>query len=240
MTIYNGISASSYTIILHNYIMSYIGGMMDSYRHRGLRRQLIKQLVAKGITDESVLEAIGTVPRHLFLDTAFEEQAYMDKALPISSHQTISQPFTVAIQTQLLDVGKKDKVLEIGTGSGYQAAVLTHLCHRIYSIERHESLYLETTAKLKQCGYESVRTLHGDGYAGAPRFAPFDRIIVTAGADEVPQALLDQLVIGGIMVIPAGNEEVKQMYKITKVDESNYEKEIHGKFRFVPFVKGKN
>jgi len=217
--------------------MSYIGRIMDSYRHKGLRRQLVKQLITKGITDEAVLKAIGAVPRHLFLDTAFEEQAYMDKALPISSNQTISQPFTVAFQTQLLNVSKKDRVLEIGTGSGYQAAVLTHLCRRIYSIERHESLYLETTAMLKRSGYESVRTLHGDGYAGAPRFASFDRIIVTAGAEEVPQALLDQLVIGGIMVIPAGDDEVKQMYKITKVDSEQYEKEIHGQFRFVPHKK---
>ena len=215
------------------------GDMKDSYRHKGLRRQLVNQLIKKGITDDNVLNAIGSVPRHLFLDKAFEEQAYMDKALPISSDQTISQPYTVAFQSQLLDVGPKDKVLEIGTGSGYQAAVLTHLCRRVYSIERHESLYRDTAARLKRCGYESVRTLHGDGYKGAPRFAPFDRIIVTAGASEIPQDLLDQLVIGGILVIPSGHTDIKQMYKIIKIDADQYDKEIHGDFRFVPFVKGK-
>ena len=212
---------------------------MDNYRHKGLRRQLIEILREKGITDERVLESIGTVPRHLFLDKAFEEQAYKDKALPILVSQTISQPYTVAFQTQLLDVQKTDKVLEIGTGSGYQAAVLSHLCKKIYTIERHKALYEHTDALLPQLGYTSIRTLHGDGYKGSPRFAPFQKILVTAGATEVPEALLQQLVTGGYLVIPLGASETKTMLRIIKTGDDTYEEESFGHFKFVPFLKGK-
>lgn len=211
---------------------------MDRYRHKGLRKQLLDVLISKGISDEKVLQAIGTVPRHLFLDKAFEEQAYMDKALPIISSQTISQPYTVAYQTQLLDVQNTDKVLEIGTGSGYQAAVLSHLCKKIYTIERHEELFRYTAALLPFLGYTSIRTLHGDGYKGSPRFAPYDKILVTAGATEVPGTLLQQLAIGGNLVIPSGQSEVKTMMRITKTGEETFKEERFGNFRFVPFLKG--
>lgn len=212
--------------------------MQDNYRHKGLRKQLVSEVESKGITSRRVLAAINTVPRHLFLDKAFEEQAYKDKALPILSGQTISQPYTVAYQTELLDPQPSDKILEIGTGSGYQAAVLSHLCKKIYSIERQEQLYNHTAQLLNSLGYTSIRTLYGDGYQGSPRFAPFDKILVTAGATFVPPALLEQLVIGGYLVIPSGQSEVKTMVRITKTSEDTHETESFGEFRFVPFLEG--
>ena len=211
---------------------------MDNYRHKGLRKQLIKVLIDKGITHNEVLDAIYTVPRHLFLDNAFEEQAYKDKALPISSGQTISQPYTVAFQTQLIDPQPNDLILEIGTGSGYQAAVLSLLCRKIYSIERQQELYRTTAKLLPQLGFNSVRTLYGDGYKGAPKFGPFDKILVTAGATMVPQALLDQLKVGGHLVIPSGNSDLKNMLKVTKTSKDTYESQTYGQFKFVPFLEG--
>lgn len=211
---------------------------MESYRHKGLRKKLIQTLTDKGISDSKVLEAIGVVPRHLFLDKAFEEWAYKDQAFPINDGQTISQPYTVAFQTQLLDVQPTDKILEIGTGSGYQAAVLSHLCKRIYSIERHKSLYIKTSTLLRNIGYNSIRTLHGDGYLGAERYAPYDKIIITAGASIFPQQLFDQLAIGGYLIIPIGEDDAKTMKRITKISDTNYETEDFGVFRFVPFLKG--
>ncbi len=211
---------------------------MDSYRHKGLRRQLVEVVRAKGITNTLVLDAIGSVPRHLFLDKAFEEQAYKDKALPILANQTISQPYTVAYQTELLDPRPTDKILEIGTGSGYQAAVLSHLCKKIYSIERQEALYKYTSRKLPEIGYEKIRTLYGDGYQGSERFAPFDKILVTAGASFIPPALLEQLKVGGYLVIPFGDKEVKTMLRIIKTDTDSYKEEAYGEFRFVPFLEG--
>lgn len=211
---------------------------MDSYRHKGLRIKLIQLLKEKGITNRAVLESINNVPRHLFLDKAFEEQAYLDKALPINDGQTISQPYTVAFQTQLLDPQPSDLILEIGTGSGYQAAVLSGLCKKIYSIERHESLCVQTQKKLQQIGFGSVRTKFGDGFLGWPRFAPFDKIIITAGASTIPQDLKTQLKVGGIMVIPFGSGQVKEMLKIEKIDAENYDITSHGSFKFVPFLEG--
>lgn len=211
---------------------------MDNYRHKGLRRQLVEILEGKGITNAKVLAAIGQVPRHLFLDNAFEEQAYKDKALPILSSQTISQPYTVAYQTELLDPQPTDKVLEIGTGSGYQAAVLSHLCKKIYSIERQEALFQYTSAKLPQLGYQGIRTLFGDGYLGSERFAPFDKILVTAGASFIPPALLEQLKVGGYLVIPSGSTEVKTMVRVIKTDVDSYKEESYGEFKFVPFLEG--
>jgi len=211
---------------------------MDSYRHKGLRKSLVEKLIIKGISNKRVLQAINTVPRHLFLDKAFEEIAYTDKAIPITANQTISHPYTVAFQTQLLDPQSNEKILEIGTGSGYQACVLSHLCRKIYSIERQIELFEETNTLLQKIGYNKIRTLYGDGYRGAPRFAPFNKILVTAGADDIPKILLNQLIIGGILVIPVGKGIDKTMVKITKKSESDYTKESHGSFRFVPFKKG--
>ena len=211
---------------------------MDSYRHKGLRKSLVNILIKKGIFNERVLQAINTVPRHLFLDKAFEEWAYKDQAIPITANQTISHPFTVGFQTQLLDPQPKDKILEIGTGSGYQACVLSLLCKKIYSIERQIELFEETNTLLQKIGFNKIRTLYGDGYKGAPRFAPFDKILVTAGAEEVPKCLLDQLQIGGFLVIPVGEGDDKKMLKIVKHSEDNFTNESHGVFRFVPFKKG--
>jgi len=212
----------------------------DTYRHRGLRKQLVAQLKAKGIEHESVLEAIGKVPRHLFLDTAFEELAYRDQPLPIGFGQTISQPFTVAYQTMLLDVHKRQKVLEIGTGSGYQTAILSTLGARVFTIERQEGLYLKTREFLKDFGLAGVRTFFGDGYLGLPEFGPFDRIIVTAGATNIPLALKNQLAVGGIMIIPVGDDREQKMIKIIKTAENKLIKEVFEKFRFVPFIGGTN
>jgi protein-L-isoaspartate(D-aspartate) O-methyltransferase len=211
---------------------------MESYRHKGLRKALIDSLRKKGITDEKVLAAMEKVPRHLFLDKAFEEWAYKDQAFPIKAGQTISQPYTVAFQTQLLQADKKEKVLEIGTGSGYQACILAHLFRKVYTIERQKLLFESTEILLKKIGYERIRTLYGDGYEGAPRFAPFDKILVTAGASFIPKKLLEQLKIGGMLVIPVGKGENKDMVRVTRVEEDKYEKENFGIFRFVPFKKG--
>lgn len=211
---------------------------MDSYRHKGLRKSLIQSLKLKGISNDSVLDAMMKVPRHLFLDKAFEEWAYKDQAFPIKAGQTISQPYTVAFQTQLLEPSKNEKVLEIGTGSGYQACILSHLFKKVYTIERQKTLFDHTVKLLKDMGYEKIRTLFGDGYKGAPRFAPFDKILVTAGAVNIPETLLEQLKPGGLLVLPVGIGDDKEMLRIRKISDSEYEKESFGIFRFVPFKKG--
>ena len=211
---------------------------MDSYRHKGLRKRLIDSLRNKGIDQENVLEAMMKVPRHLFLDKAFEEWAYKDQAFPISSGQTISQPYTVAFQTLLIDPQPSDIVLEIGTGSGYQASVLSHLCRKIYSIERHKSLCDKTSARLKSIGYGSIRTLYGDGYVGASKFAPFDKILITAGATSIPKTLIDQLAPEGMMVVPVALSDDKVMTRITKQRDGSLTTEEFGHFRFVPFLQG--
>lgn len=210
----------------------------DTYRHKGLRRKLIQSLRNKGIEDEEVLHAMELLPRHYFLDTAFIEDAYEDKPFPIGEGQTISQPFTVAFQTSLLKISPGLKVLEIGTGSGYQAAVLHTMGAKVYTIERHEALYRETSLLLAAIGMGRIRCFLGDGYAGLPHHAPFDRILVTAGAPFIPEALLAQLAIGGYMVIPVDEADYQEMQRIQRVDENTYQSESHGKFRFVPFVKG--
>ncbi len=214
--------------------------MHDSYRHKGLRRQLIDELRAKGIDDERVLEAMMTLPRHFFLEKAFEEWAYTDKAFPIGNEQTISQPFTVAYMTRLLDVQKGQKVLEIGTGSGYQAAILSLLGARVYTIERQEELYIKTKNFLKELRLPNIRCFFRDGSVGLPEFEPYDRIIVTAAAPSVPEALKSQLAIGGFMVIPVGGEEGQRMFKIKRLSETDYEEQAFEKFRFVPFLSGVN
>lgn len=211
---------------------------MDSYRHKGLRKALIDSLRKKGIHNEAVLDVMNRVPRHLFLDKAFEEWAYKDQAFPIKAGQTISQPYTVAFQTQLLEPKADEKVLEIGTGSGYQACILSHLFKKVYTIERQKELFETTNELFHKIGYERIRTLFGDGYKGAPRFAPFDKILVTAGATEIPQKLLEQLKVGGYLVAPVGIGDDKDMLRITKLEEGKFKKESFGLFRFVPFKKG--
>lgn len=202
-----------------------------------MRRQLIEALRERGISDERVLEVMGTIPRHYFLDKAFEEWAYQDKPFPIGAGQTISQPYTVAFMTELLEVRKRDKVLEVGTGSGYQAALLALMGARVFSVERQKQLYGTAKALLASMGLSRIRLFLRDGYKGLPEFAPFDRIIVTAGAPVIPEALKEQLVIGGIMVIPVGSD-YQTMYKITRVSETDYLEEEKGIFRFVPFLGG--
>lgn len=210
--------------------------MKDSYRHRGMRRQLVKTIEAKGITDQSVLEAIGKIPRHFFFENALVEHAYEDKAFPIGAGQTISQPYTVAFQSQLLEIKKGDKVLEVGTGSGYQALVLLALGATVYTIEYQRTLYEETKRFLPKMGYHP-HFFYGDGSKGLPSHAPFDKIIVTAGAPAVPDSLIDQLKVGGILVIPVGDEKTQQMLRITKVSGDKVRSEQFHDFRFVP-LKG--
>lgn len=212
--------------------------MIDNYRHKGLRQQLIKELIKKDIRNQDILTAIGKIPRHLFLDRAFEEWAYKDVAFPIEVGQTISQPYTVAKQTELLELKKSDKVLEIGTGSGYQACVLAEMGAKVYTIERQETLYKKTQKFLYDIGYGQIRTLYGDGYLGSERFAPFDKILVTAGATTIPEALKSQLKTGGQLVIPVGPGDSQRMIRLTRVSETRYDEEDFGCFSFVPFLKG--
>jgi protein-L-isoaspartate(D-aspartate) O-methyltransferase len=214
--------------------------MKDSYRHKGLRRKLIEELRTKGITNESVLGAMMTLPRHFFLEKAFEEWAYADKAFPIGNQQTISQPYTVAYMTSLLDIEKGYKILEIGTGSGYQAGILSLLGAWVYTIERQEELYLKTKDFFNTLGFNDIHCFFRDGTDGLTEFAPFDRIIVTAAAPSVPEALKEQLAINGFIVIPVGGETGQRMFKITRLSETEYEEETFEKFRFVPFLSGVN
>ena len=211
----------------------------DSYRHKGMRQQLVQVLKDKGITDEAVLNAIGTVPRHVFLDSSFVEFAYQDKAFPIGSGQTISQPFTVAMQSQLLNVSKGMKVLEIGTGSGYQACILAHMGAKVFTIERQRNLYLKTKPFLAEFSY-NIKTFLGDGNKGLPTFSPFDRVLITAAAPEIPQALVNQLKTGGIMVIPLNDETdatKQRMLRLTKQPDGTMLREEFGDFKFVPMLK---
>ncbi|HMT70906.1 MAG TPA: protein-L-isoaspartate(D-aspartate) O-methyltransferase [Saprospiraceae bacterium] len=215
--------------------------VVDTHRHRGLRQQLVKELKTKGIRDERILDAFMQIPRHFFLEKTFAEWAYKDVAFPIDADQTISQPFTVAMQTSLLNIKKGDKVLEIGTGSGFQASVLYHIGAKVYTIERQKKLFEKTEKFLHDLGFGNVRTLFGDGYEGAPRFAPFDKIIITAGAVEIPKKLIDQLKPNGLMVIPLGDESgVQKMLRITKNEDGSLTRENFGNYRFVPFLKGVN
>ena len=210
--------------------------MQDSFKHKGLRNKLVLDLKTKGIKDNSVLEAVKSVPRHLFMDSGFLDHAYQDKAFPIASGQTISQPFTVAFQTELLNVKKDHKILEIGTGSGYQAAILCHMGAKVYTIERIKELFRKTSVFLPSINYRPKKMIYGDGYLGYSEEAPYDSIIVTAGASEIPEKLINQLKIGGRMVIPVG-EEVQKMKLVIKISESDFETKIFGDFQFVPMLK---
>jgi protein-L-isoaspartate(D-aspartate) O-methyltransferase len=213
--------------------------MKDSYRHKGLRKNLVEEVRSKGIADEKVLAAMMKVPRHLFMDTGFERFAYKDQAFPIGSGQTISQPYTVAFQSQLLGVNRHDKILEIGTGSGYQTAILIELGAKVYTIERQRDLYIKAQSFLPSIGYKA--SFHyGDGYEGLETFSPFDRILVTAGATEIPDKLTGQLKTGGIMVVPLGDSNSQVMVKIVKTGEDELQKTEHGRFVFVPLLKGRS
>ena len=211
--------------------------MTDDFEARGKRKKLIAELRKKGITDEEVLRAMDIVPRHLFMDPAFLIHAYADKAFPISSGQTISQPYTVAVQTSLLEVKLRDKILEIGTGSGYQAAVLAEMGAKVYTIERHRDLYLKARKSLSELHYEAA-FFFGDGYAGKPQYGPYDGIIITAAIREIPEALLRQLRIGGKLVAPVGDSSSQVMTLVKRTGEDDFDYSTHGHYVFVPMLRG--
>lgn len=213
--------------------------MRDSSKHKGLRKRLVDQLVSKGIKSKIVIDALLKVPRHLFIDQDFETHAYIDKAFPIDSEQTISQPFTVAFQTSLLNLNKKDKVLEIGTGSGYQTAILMEIADSVFSIERQHKLYRRSKKNLTNLGYKTINIKYGDGYKGLQEHQPFDKILVTAGAEILPKQLLLQLKIGGKLVIPIG-KDIQKMTVIERKSEKSFDKKIYGNFKFVPMLKNTN
>lgn len=212
----------------------------DTYRHKGLRKQLTDSLRRKGISDERVLEAINNIPRHYFLDSAFDKVAYEDKAFPIAEGQTISQPYTVAYQTQLLEVKPFEKVLEIGTGSGYQAIVLAELGAQVFTIERQKKLFDEHRKFILRNEYSNIKYFYGDGYEGLPTYAPFDKVIVTAAAPFIPPKLLEQLKPGGKMVIPVGEGNVQRMLRITRQPNGIINEEVFDNFSFVPMIEGRN
>ena len=212
----------------------------DSYLHKGLRKKLVDQIRQKGITDEHVLQAINNVPRHYFLDSAFERHAYEDRAFPIGEDQTISQPYTVAYQTQLLQVKPFEKVLEVGTGSAYQASVLVEMKARVYTIERQKKLFEEKKNFKYLSKYPALVRFYGDGFEGLPTYAPFDKIIITAAAPFIPEKLIKQLNIGGVMVLPLSEGDIQIMYRITRVDEYTINEERFDAFSFVPMLSGKN
>jgi protein-L-isoaspartate(D-aspartate) O-methyltransferase len=211
----------------------------DTWRHKGMRSKLVETLRDKGITDENVLHAIETVPRHFFMDTAFEDIAYEDRAFPIGEGQTISQPYTVAYQTQLLEVKPFDKVLEIGTGSGYQACILAAMGARVFTIERQKKLYDSFKNFIFKSTYPGIKFFYGDGFLGLPTYAPFDKEVITAAAPYIPDKLLEQLRKGGCMVVPVGGSAGQRMFRVTKKGENDFEQEVFDNFSFVPMLTGK-
>jgi protein-L-isoaspartate(D-aspartate) O-methyltransferase len=212
----------------------------DTYRHKGLRKKLIDVLKEKGITDNNVLEAINNIPRHFFLDSAFDEIAYEDRAFPISDGQTISQPYTVAYQTQLLQVKPQEKILEIGTGSIYQASVLAEMGAKVFTIERQKNLFEKTKQFIFKTKYPNLKFFYGDGFEGLPTYAPFDKVIITAAAPFVPPKLIEQLKTGGKMIIPVDEGTHQRMLRLTKNADGSYEEEAFENFSFVPMLTGKN
>lgn len=212
----------------------------DNYQHKGLRKKLVETVREKGITDERVLTAIMNVPRHFFLDSAFDKVAYEDKAFPIAEDQTISQPYTVAYQTQLLAIKPFEKILEIGTGSGYQAIILAELGAQVFTIERQKKLFDLHKNFVLRNKYASIKYFYGDGYEGLPTYAPFDKVIVTAAAEFIPPKLIEQLKTNGKMVIPVGGPGVQQMLRLTKNADGTFEEETFDNFSFVPMIKGRN
>jgi protein-L-isoaspartate(D-aspartate) O-methyltransferase len=211
----------------------------DTYRHKGLRKKLTEGILLKGISDAKVLEAINKIPRHFFLDSAFDEMAYADRAFPIGEGQTISQPYTVAYQTQLIEVKPFEKVLEIGTGSAYQAVVLAEMGAQVYTIERQKKLFELNKQFLFLKKYPTIKFFYGDGFEGLPTYAPFDKILITAAAPEIPQKLIEQLKTGGMMVVPLGTGEVQRMVRITKLPNDALKEEVFDQFSFVPMIEGK-
>lgn len=228
-----------FEILTSNFTKNKILILKDTAKHQGLRNQLVSVLQQKGIIDVNVLEAIKKIPRHLFLNSSFEDYAYQDKAFPIGAGQTISQPYTVAFQSELLQIKKDHKVLEIGTGSGYQTAVLCMMGAKVYSVERQNELFKQTSVLLPKLGIRPKHLTFGDGYKGLPTYAPFDSIIVTAGAPLIPKPLMAQLKIGGRLVIPLG-EDVQIMTLLIRKNETQFEKHELGEFRFVPLLEDKN
>ena len=212
----------------------------DTYRHKGLRKKLIELLKQKGISDENVLEAINNIPRHFFLDSAFDEIAYEDRAFPIAEQQTISQPYTVAYQSQLLQVKPFDKILEIGTGSIYQASVLAEMGAAVYTIERQKKLFEKTKQFVLKSRYPNIKFFYGDGYEGLPTYAPFDKVIITAAAPFIPPKLIAQLKPGGKMVVPVDEGNTQRMLRLTKNEDGSYSEEVFANFSFVPMLSGKN
>ncbi len=219
-------------MLMRNYV--------DTYQHKGLRRQLVNLLKEKGITDEKVLDAINTIPRHYFLDSAFDKIAYEDRAFPIGEGQTISQPYTVAYQTQLLQVQKLDRVLEIGTGSVYQATVLAELGAWVYTIERQKKLYEQHKKFYFRNRYPNLKFFYGDGFEGLPAYAPYDKVLITAAAPFIPPKLVDQLKPGGLMVLPLDEGDSQRMIRITKLADGATKEEAFERFSFVPMLTGRN
>ena len=212
----------------------------DSYRHKGMRKKLLDILREKGISDEQVLNAMNNTPRHFFMDSALDNIAYEDRAFPISDGQTISQPYTVAYQTQLLQIKKNDKVLEIGTGSIYQATVLAELGAKVFTIERQKNLFDKTKHYIFKNKYSNLKFFYGDGFEGLPTFAPFDKVIITAAAPFIPPKLIQQLKTGGNMVIPVNEGALQRMLRLTKKEDGTWEEETFENFSFVPMLQGKN
>lgn len=210
--------------------------MIDSFKHKGMRRKLVEELAAKGISNKSVLDAFYQVPRHFFLDTSFTDQAYSNVAFPIGEEQTISHPFTVAFQTSLLELKKGDKVLEIGTGSGFQTCILCEIGAKVISIERQKELYINAKALIQDLNY-SPKLFYGDGYKGKASYAPYDSVLVTCGAPFIPEELKQQLKIGGKLVIPIGEGKTQIMQRLTKISEEEFEVETYGEFSFVPMLE---
>jgi len=211
---------------------------LDSFKHKGMRRQLIDELRKKGISDEQVLSAIDAVPRHFFLDTVFEQYAYSDRAFQIGAGQTISQPYTVAFQTQLLNVQKRDKILEVGTGSGFQTCILCKMGATVFSIERQRELLLKARFIVQKFNF-NPNIIYGDGYQGLPTWAPYDKILITCGAPSIPTKLVEQLKIGGLMVVPVGEGKKQIMLRITKTSEKSIQSEEFGTFSFVPMLSNR-
>lgn len=212
----------------------------DTYRHQGLRRKLVQALYKKGINDDRVLDALLEVPRHFFLDSAFDEVAYEDRAFPIGEGQTISQPYTVAYQSQLLEATPNMRILEVGTGSAYQAVVLAEMGLEIFTIERQKKLYDANQEFIFLKKFNTIHFSYGDGYEGLPELAPFDRVLITAAAPFIPPRLVEQLKIGGMMVLPVGEGDVQEMMRLTKIEDGSIKEEVFDRFSFVPMVKGKN
>lgn len=212
----------------------------DTYQHKGLRKKLIDSLRSKGITSERVLEAMFNIPRHFFLDSAFDKIAYEDRAFPIAADQTISQPYTVAYQTQLLNVRRGDKILEIGTGSVYQASILAEMGAWVYTIERQKKLFDNHRNFFFKAKFPNIKFFYGDGFEGLPAYAPFDKILVTAAAPYIPPKLIEQLKISGIMVLPVNKDGRQQMLRLQKKEDESYTEEWFDYFSFVPMLKGKN